>query len=96
MSRTDVHWSPMDHAICVQCRTRPIAHEWRPFCGERCKLLDLGNWADGRYRVAGEATTLADEDDPDQPTLPSAMNVTRRTETGRRRRRRPAGARRDE
>ncbi len=28
--------------------------KYRPFCSERCKLLDLGAWATERYRVAGE------------------------------------------
>jgi endogenous inhibitor of DNA gyrase (YacG/DUF329 family) len=23
----------------------------RPFCSERCKLIDLGRWAGGEYRV---------------------------------------------
>jgi endogenous inhibitor of DNA gyrase (YacG/DUF329 family) len=27
------------------------ASAWRPFCSERCKLIDLGAWADERYRV---------------------------------------------
>ncbi len=27
---------------------------WRPFCSERCKLLDLAKWIDGDYRVPGE------------------------------------------
>jgi len=27
---------------------------FRPFCGERCKLVDLGKWADGSYAVAAE------------------------------------------
>jgi len=27
---------------------------WRPFCCERCKLIDLGEWADESYRVNGE------------------------------------------
>jgi endogenous inhibitor of DNA gyrase (YacG/DUF329 family) len=22
-----------------------------PFCSERCKLIDLGRWADGRYQI---------------------------------------------
>jgi len=22
-----------------------------PFCSERCKLIDLGRWLDGRYQV---------------------------------------------
>jgi uncharacterized protein len=24
---------------------------WRPFCSERCKLIDLGAWASDQYRV---------------------------------------------
>ncbi len=24
---------------------------FRPFCSERCRLIDLGAWADGTYRV---------------------------------------------
>lgn len=24
---------------------------YRPFCSERCKLLDLGMWIDEKYRV---------------------------------------------
>ncbi|MBI2487551.1 MAG: DNA gyrase inhibitor YacG [Deltaproteobacteria bacterium] len=28
--------------------------EWRPFCSERCKLLDLGAWASERFRVPEE------------------------------------------
>ncbi len=26
-------------------------NEWRPFCSERCKLIDLGAWAAEKYRV---------------------------------------------
>jgi len=29
---------------------------WRPFCSERCKLIDLGEWASESHRIAGEAT----------------------------------------
>lgn len=25
-----------------------------PFCGERCKLVDFGRWATGRYAIPGE------------------------------------------
>ena len=24
-----------------------------PFCGERCRIIDLGNWLSGKYRIAG-------------------------------------------
>ena len=27
------------------------ANPWRPFCSERCKLIDLGAWASESYRV---------------------------------------------
>ena len=27
---------------------------WRPFCCERCKLIDLGEWASESHRIAGE------------------------------------------
>lgn len=32
---------------------------YRPFCSERCKLIDLGAWASEEYRVAVKG---ADED----------------------------------
>lgn len=40
---------------------------YRPFCSERCKLIDLGNWADGRYALpAGEAGGSDEEETPDE------------------------------
>jgi endogenous inhibitor of DNA gyrase (YacG/DUF329 family) len=30
---------------------------YAPFCSERCKLIDLGQWASGKYRVPGEKVT---------------------------------------
>ena len=34
---------------------------WRPFCSERCKLIDLGAWASGDYVIRGEPESA----DPD-------------------------------
>lgn len=28
--------------------------KWRPFCSERCRLIDLGGWFDERFRVPAE------------------------------------------
>ena len=28
--------------------------KYRPFCSSRCKLIDLGNWIDGSYRLPTE------------------------------------------
>jgi uncharacterized protein len=39
---------------CPACGKRvewTAASVWRPFCSERCRLIDLGAWADERYRV---------------------------------------------
>ena len=30
------------------------SNRYRPFCSERCRLIDLGAWASDRYRVAGD------------------------------------------
>jgi len=29
--------------------------KWRPFCSERCKMIDLGAWADESYSIASES-----------------------------------------
>jgi len=26
-------------------------NKWRPFCSERCKMIDLGAWANESYRI---------------------------------------------
>ena len=30
----------------------------RPFCSEGCKLIDLGRWASGQYRIPGQSLAL--------------------------------------
>jgi endogenous inhibitor of DNA gyrase (YacG/DUF329 family) len=37
---------------------------YRPFCSERCKLIDLGDWAMEKYRVPDEHDQ--DPPEPDQ------------------------------
>ncbi|MBI4686844.1 MAG: DNA gyrase inhibitor YacG [Nitrospirae bacterium] len=27
---------------------------FRPFCSERCKIIDLGKWASGEYKIKGK------------------------------------------
>ncbi len=38
---------------CPRCRQRTLYWDnpLRPFCSDRCKLVDLGNWADGKYAI---------------------------------------------
>jgi endogenous inhibitor of DNA gyrase (YacG/DUF329 family) len=42
-----------------------------PFCCERCRLQDLGNWAAARYKISEPALEeLAGRDSPDERILP--------------------------
>lgn len=45
-----------------------------PFCSERCRLVDLGNWLDERYRVpvGRGGTAFADEADGTDGDPPEA------------------------
>jgi endogenous inhibitor of DNA gyrase (YacG/DUF329 family) len=36
--------------------------EFRPFCSERCKLLDFGAWVDEEYNLPSETSSLSEED----------------------------------
>ncbi len=39
----------------------------RPFCSERCKLIDLGDWADGKYAIPSKANVdTASEPDSEE------------------------------
>jgi endogenous inhibitor of DNA gyrase (YacG/DUF329 family) len=52
---------------CPTCR-REVAwkgNPLRPFCSERCKLLDLAAWAEERYRIPGESVSQ-------EPALPGS------------------------
>ncbi|MGB5442186.1 MAG: DNA gyrase inhibitor YacG [Gammaproteobacteria bacterium] len=45
---------------CPTCRKAVAWTEqqpWRPFCSERCKLIDLGTWFDESNRLPGEAAS---------------------------------------
>lgn len=51
---------------CPQCGT-PVewnsTNRFRPFCSERCKLIDLGAWASEQYRVPAPDEPRRPEDD---------------------------------
>ena len=56
---------PVRKVSCPACGKQTVfgpENKWRPFCSERCKTLDLGDWAAERYRVASEEK-LEDTDD---------------------------------
>jgi uncharacterized protein len=46
-----VEWSP--------------ASEYRPFCSDRCRLIDLGAWFNEQHKIPDESATATDELPPD-------------------------------
>lgn len=52
---------------CPICR-KPVdsaSHAEFPFCSERCRLLDLGNWASEKYVVSEPVFDEEGESDPE-------------------------------
>jgi hypothetical protein len=51
---------------CPRCGTRRewSGNPWRPFCSERCKLIDLGGWLSGDNAIPGEPAESAEADSP--------------------------------
>lgn len=40
---------------CPTCKNNVIwstENQFRPFCSERCKLIDLGEWADENHKIS--------------------------------------------
>jgi len=53
---------------CPICRKET---EWennpqRPFCSERCRLIDLGAWVSERYRIPGEKIEPPDKTEDEE------------------------------
>lgn len=52
-------------ASCPVCKRRVITETPEsPFCSERCRLVDLGRWLEGDYRIP--------DPDPVPPYVPDA------------------------
>jgi uncharacterized protein len=57
----------------VKCPTCQRDLDWasapfRPFCSERCRLIDLGAWLSGQHAIPGESVEASEK----QVTVPSA------------------------
>ena len=56
--------APITQVACPQCgKSVPWveSEKFRPFCSERCKLIDFGEWAEGERAIPGETLTLESE-----------------------------------
>jgi endogenous inhibitor of DNA gyrase (YacG/DUF329 family) len=66
----------------MKCPTCRQPTEWednpsRPFCSERCKLIDFGRWADEEFRVPGAPSEKhVNTDDPSHSPTPDDQNIS--------------------
>jgi uncharacterized protein len=56
----------------MKCPTCQRELEWqnapfRPFCSERCRLIDLGAWLSGERAIPAEAAPAAGDEAADPP-----------------------------
>jgi endogenous inhibitor of DNA gyrase (YacG/DUF329 family) len=63
-------FSILSASMIVKCPTCRREVEWennphRPFCSERCQLIDLGAWTEERYRIPGEKLGKNPDDEDD-------------------------------
>lgn len=50
---------------CPQCGKEHVwdtGNRYRPFCSERCKMIDLGKWANEEYRVEVRERDAGDQE----------------------------------
>ncbi|MDR1163811.1 MAG: DNA gyrase inhibitor YacG [Candidatus Accumulibacter sp.] len=50
---------------CPQCGGESLwspDNRFRPFCSERCKLIDLGAWASDSYRIPDQESGIRDRE----------------------------------
>jgi hypothetical protein len=57
----------MTRVKCPICK-KPVAlgDPDFPFCSERCRLIDLGNWASEKYVIPGPAAETPPKPDEDE------------------------------
>lgn len=50
---------------CPTCEKEVIwspENKYRPFCSQRCRLIDLGEWANGNRTIAGDSDDVMSEE----------------------------------
>jgi endogenous inhibitor of DNA gyrase (YacG/DUF329 family) len=52
---------------CPICRKEGQADDpFVPFCSDRCRIIDLGNWASEKYVIPMPADPLSSADNPEE------------------------------
>jgi len=52
---------PIKCSQCGEIFDINMPSNFKPFCSERCKLIDLGAWADGSYNIAAEESPMSEQ-----------------------------------
>jgi hypothetical protein len=50
--------------ICKNPAEFSPENPYRPFCSERCKLIDLGDWANETHRIPDTSPPALDDETP--------------------------------
>jgi len=53
----------VDCPTCGKAVAWEPENRWRPFCSERCKLIDLGEWLTEQRRIPGDPARDPRDDD---------------------------------
>ncbi|WP_126339669.1 DNA gyrase inhibitor YacG [Legionella spiritensis] len=59
--------------ICDKPNTWHPDNAFRPFCSDRCKLIDLGEWASETRRISGDTVDPLQGDHASDETFADSM-----------------------
>lgn len=69
MSKTDSKQQTSRKVVACPTCGKPVTWteeaKWRPFCSERCRLIDLGEWLQESHRIPGDKSAAEYEDEND-------------------------------
>jgi endogenous inhibitor of DNA gyrase (YacG/DUF329 family) len=54
---------------CPTCKKVVLWNDtfpYRPFCSDRCRLIDLGEWASESHKIAGDSLDINSDEKPDE------------------------------
>lgn len=55
------------HFPCPHCKKESVWQDnpYRPFCSERCRIMDLGAWANEDYKLTTQDSPSSQSDEQD-------------------------------
>ena len=61
---------------CPRCKKKfsYYTSESRPFCSDKCKMIDMGTWLTENYQIAGQTNSVYIEDAEKLETLLERYN----------------------